>query len=520
MSNSVSYGKRGYLGLRKEATAGTAVYPNVFAEFLETTLPYPWTQSKTNAVQGNRSINTRTYSGAYEPAEIEISLPAEPYISGHLLNGCFGDETVSTISANVSYQHDYQPQNAQDTYTVDFAIGGEDYVTRYFGCRISKLALAINDNRADWTVSLMAQRWFSNARLTAAANSGTTLTVDQTSGLTTSDTIQVLDADNQDTVLATYTISAIPSETTITTVETIAVSLAIGDNVVIKRNSSVSYTSLGSEYIWTGGAEVSIGTSTNPVDNVTATTDVTNFSCEFTNNLEGENAAGGSDIVDRMPSRINLLGFDVSDFTLTHLHANPDFIDALRSKDQLGIRVKFLGDALAANSAVAASLTVESDGAGTLSITADTAGEAGNDLNLTIIQGSSTLSASKSGNNITLTLDADTADNTISLVAAVIDALSGVACASTGTDKITTTDNADMTSPLKKNFSGGRDANEKTMLRIDIPNAKLQPIELPINDGLITEELKFTADHNRADQGTSNLSSMAKVRLRNATTSY
>jgi len=519
MSNSVSYGKRGYLAFKKETTAGAAVYPDTFAEFLETTLPNPWNIAKTNTVQGNRSLNTRSYIGAYEPAELEVSLPAEPTISGHLLNGCFGDETASTLATGI-YQHDFQPQNTQDSYTLDFAVGGEDYITRYFGCRISKLALAINDNRADWTVGFMAQRWFVNARLTVAIATGTTLTLDQTSGITTSDTIQVLDADNQDTVLATYTLSAVPTETTLTTVETIAVSLAVGDVVVIKRNASPSYTALGSEFIFTGGAEISVGTSTNPVDNTTATSDMTNFSCEFTNNLEAENAATGNDVVDRMPSRINLLGFDVSDITLSHLHANPDFVDALRSKDSLGLRIKFLGDALASNAAAAASLTIETDGIGTASVTVDATGEAGNDYNLTIVGGGAALAAALSGKNITLTLDAVAANNTTTLVAAAIHALTGVACASTGSDLVTTADNTDMTSPLKKNFSGGRDASEKTMLRIDIPNAKLQPIELPISDGLITEELKFTSDHDRAGQGTGNLSSMAKVRLRNATATY
>lgn len=80
--------------------------------------------------------------------------------------------------------------------------------------------------------------------------------------------------------------------------------------------------------------------------------------------------------------------------------------------------------AIEANSAVAASSTWGS-GTGFI-VTAATAGKAGNDINVTLVVGSTdTLSATQTGNNIVVNLaNATASKNTGTLIAAAIDALS------------------------------------------------------------------------------------------------
>jgi len=519
MANSTTYGKRGYLGFKKESAAGVAVYPDTFAEALDVPSPINWVKNKTNTVQGNRSANIRTFYAAQEPVSFTHNLPCEPNISGNLMDAFFGNSSDQSLNSGTSEQHDFQPQNTLNTFTVDLAIGGEDYITRFFGVRIASLGLSINDNRADWAVGFMAQKWFSNARVKTAVSSGTTLSVDQTSGLTTSDTIIVLDATNPSSTKQELTITSIDSETQLTT-NTITASIAVDDIVVIQRKPSVTY-SLGNEFIFKGGASVAIGTGTHPVDNTSAVTDFTNFSMELTNELEHASGANGNDMIDLQPSNIHLKSFNIGSFTLSHFHSTPEFMDIIRAKEAIGVRVKFLGDTLDSNSATSATYILDTDGSDTVTGTVDTAGEAGNDYNIKIVEGGASLSASISGKNITLTLDATTANNTTTAVASALNGLSGISSSDTGTDLVTgAINNPSATSPLKANFSSGRDANEVEMLRIDLPNAKIEPVELPIGDGLVTEELTFTADHHKPDQTSSNLSSMVKVRLRNDTASY
>jgi hypothetical protein len=79
----------------------------------------------------------------------------------------------------------------------------------------------------------------------------------------------------------------------------------------------------------------------------------------------------------------------------------------------------------------------------TLTVTADTAGFAGNDISVVIVTGAPTqnqaLAAAKSGNAITVTLGTDGSGvlddtkNTGTLVAAAIDGIAGVACTTSGT---------------------------------------------------------------------------------------
>jgi len=111
-------------------------------------------------------------------------------------------------------------------------------------------------------------------------------------------------------------------------------------------------------------------------------------------------------------------------------------------------------------------------------VTAATAGKAGNDINVTLVIASSdNLSATESGNNITVFLANTTASkNTGTLIAAAVNALTAVNAAAVGTGATQFTaaeDNA--TLGLKSSGTNvvGRDASEKPYLQFDQADARI-----------------------------------------------
>lgn len=504
--SAAPYSRLSYIAWKKEVTPGTALYPDVFGELVEESVKVPWTTGKIGTIANNRSKNLRNYKTAVDAPSGELTFLVEPKNIGYFFTGALAEAVDSTLSASESYQHDFEPGDTLKSFTIDIPVAGKNYLRRLFGAYIESLDFSIEDNKLQVTTGVKALGAFTNARVTLAASSGTALKVDQTSGLTISDTIIVIDKDNEDTELAEYTIAAIVDETTLT-VSTIGVSLEVGDIVVIKRQTPTY--SLSKELIFMGGADAYFYQGANAMQNLAAKSNLEDFSLKIMNELEVRHSARGADVIDRMPYKILTKGFAVEG-SFKNFHPNPQMIDALRQNEQLGLRVNFLGQALDTNSAAAAAATIETDGTDTLSVTVDAAGEAGNDYAIKIVQGTSTLSAAISGKLITVTLDADTADNTTSLVAAVINALSGVACTSTGTDHVTVTDNPD-----KIEFAGGRDANEVELLRFDLPDIRLKPFD-PNNgaDNIVDEEISFTAFEDVNDERE------IKVRLRNVVADY
>ena len=507
MSSATSYSRLGYLALKKETTAGTAVYPNVFLELLSEDLQVKWDHTPSQTIAGNRSANLRPIKNRIEPIEGTIELLVEPNQFGHLLTGVFGEATDSTLNSGASYQHDLQAQTTLKTYTMDIKVAGENYVMRYFGVRIASMEFSIDENK--WRVSLgvMAQRAFTNARVITAASSGTALAVDQTSGLTTSDTIAVLDADDPSTTLATLTVSSVGGEKALT-VSTIGASLAVDDIVVIVPQTPTY--DLSNELIWSGGAQVALGTGANAIQGLGTYLNLEDFTLTITNDLEARWTAQGNDVIDRFPAAILVKGVKVEG-KLTQYHQDPEFLDMLRQMEQVGLRVEFLGGTLDSNSAAAATATIETDGSDQLAVAVDSAGEAGNDYAVIVQTGTSASpSATISGKLITVSLGTTGSNNTTTAVASAIDALSGVSCPTTGTDIVTTTDN-----PSKIYFAGGRDANEIEKLRFDLPNIRLKPFSPNLgNDDVVQEEIDFEA-YRDANDGREIL-----VRLRNDIADY
>jgi Phage tail tube protein len=511
MANATSYGKLGYLMLKKESSAGTALYPDTPIEILSENIAVNWDITSVSEVSGKRSSNVRPVLNRVGPFTGTIEFYVEPNALGHFLCGLMGEDTHSTLSAGESEQSDFQPLNTLQSYTMDIKMGGEGYVSRYFGVRVQSISFSLEENKLKASVNVMAQRVFQNARVTTAVGSGTALSLDQTSGLTTSDSILVLDADDLDTTLATLTVTTVTDENTLV-VSTIGASLAVDDVVVIAAQTlDTEDYDQADELIWSGGANVYIANGAHGVQNLSAKSNCESFELSIENDLEARWAATGIDVVDRMPFTILAKGVAVTG-KFSQFHINPAFLDMLRENEQVTLRFQFMGASAIDSGSSAASATgvLESSGAGTVTTTVTATGQAGNDYAIVLVQGASTLSASLSGKLITVTLDVDAADNAVALVAAVIDALSNVTATSASTGNVTLADNPD-----KVHFSGGRDANEVAMLQFDLPNVRLMPFNSNVgSDEIMNEEIPFTAYWDENDERE------IHVRLRNTQTAY
>lgn len=512
MSTATSYTKLGYLVIKKEATAGTALYPDQPIEILSESMKTDWAFTIVDSIAGNRSNNMRPVLDKVGVATGDFEIIVEPNNVGFFFNGAFGEDVVTTLTALTSLQHVWEPLNTLVTYTMDVKMAGEDYVSRYFGCRIEVLSFKIDGNKLVMTVTVQAQRSFTNARVTLAAASGTALLLDQTSGLTTSDTIQVLnDTDPSGAALAELTITTVTDENTLV-VSTIGASLGVNDIVVIKAKTTGTTPEdydMSNEFIWAGGAEVYIGTGANGIQNLATKTNVEDMELTFENGLEPRWAATGRDVVDRMPSTILLKGFKASG-KIKQFHISPEMIDMLRQNEQASLRVQFLGSILQANTASAATAVLESSGAGTVTVTSVTTTDASNDYAIKVVQGTTTLSVALSGKLLTVTLDTDAADNAVATVAAAIDALAEFTAVSASTGNVTTTDNPD-----KVDFNNGRDASERQLLRFDMPDVRFRPFNANLTaDGIIEEEIEFDCFRDANDDRE------VKVTLRNNQASY
>jgi len=504
MSNPFS--RLGYLGIAEETTAGTAVQPDTYVELMSESIVVNYAVTPATPIATRRDVNNRP---AKEKIEIsgDITILVEPKNIGEFLQNFAGAPTTTTLAASKSYQHVWTLANTNEkTYTFDIKPADADYVMRYAGVKISQMAFSQSDNKIQCVISIMAQNAFTNARVTTAASNTTSLKVDQTKGLTTDDTVRILNSSTL-AVRDTASISSVDSETELTLAA--AATASVEDIVVIQKNTP-TYT-VSDELIFIGGATVKMKSKNdryNPIDNV-ATKDVEDFSLNLLNELEARYTAEGSDLANRFPNSIKVKGFTVNG-NIVNVYTTSERIDDLRSNEQVALRFDFVGKQLDTNSAAAATTQLGSGNAQVL-ITASTAGDSGNDLNVTIIDNDTDdLVATKTGNNILVELaSTTTASNTATLVAAAIDALSGVTAGAGGTG-------ADEVQKVSKtNLSGGRDANEKELLRFDLNHVVFDPYNTNISeDDLVVEDIPFNGYYDSTDSRT------MKVLLRNDISSY
>lgn len=490
MANFAPYSNYGYFALVKETTAGTAVKPSIYQKITSESLMASFNIQPINEIAGDRERNQKAIQGSIEMSG-DVEFYVEEKLVGHWLRSLLGAPTTQTATTGV-YAHEFKVQNEGKTYTMDVQPADAPWVHRFFGVRVMGMNFTKEDNGIMCSASLMPTKAFILAKVTTSANSGTTLLVDQTEGLTTADTILVLDKADGYTTLAELTITSIDSATQLT-VSTIGVQLDIGDLVVIKRATVTesSYTQC-KPFQFSNGTTVYEG---DDIDNVTAITKE-DFEITLSNDLEARFGSGSTEAA-RYPFEVLTKGYTATG-KLTRFYGNEMNLARLRGNTKVGIRYLFQGlEAIAANSAQAASSTWGASNGFT--VTASTAGKAGNDINVQLVVNTSdTLAVTKSGNNIIVKLaNATASNNTGTLIAAAIDALSDVASAAAGTGATTFTvaeDNANLGFKSSGANTVGLDASQVPYLQIDFADARYEPF-FPSNeeDNVVPEEIDFTA---------------------------
>lgn len=488
MANFSPYADYAYISIIPEVTAGTPITPTNYLRYISDSMETSFGTSNVMEIAGSRERNIRSVAN-----QIEIGGDVEFYVEskmiGHFLRGLFWVPTTQVLTANTSFRHCFTVTDTPKTFTVDIKPADAPWVHRYFGVQITAIAIEPDDNKIKCTVTLAPRKAFIVSRVTTAVSSGTALAVDQTAGLTTADSILILNKADGFTTKATLTISAIPSDTSLT-VSTIGVSIAVDDLVVIKKASTVTYNQ-DNVFTWLGWSQVYSGAD---IDNTTAQNQES-FSLEYKNETEAK-WFGGLEESSRFPGDVITKWYSGSG-KVQKFYDSESNIDKMRKNAKSWLRILMQGEtALESNSAVAASSTWGASNGFT--VTAATAWKAGNDINVTLVIASSdNLSATESGNNVTVFLANTTASkNTGTLIAAAVNALTIVnaAAAGTGATQFTVAeDNANLGFKSSGTNIVGRDASEKPYLQFDHADARIDTY-FPgwSEDDILMEEVPFT----------------------------
>lgn len=488
MSNFAPYSNHGYLSLEKEATPWVAILPTEFLRLLSESIETNFWISPVQEIAGSRERNIRTVQNQVE-VSWDVEFYVEPKMIGHFLRGLFGIPTTQILTAWTSFRHVFEVTKTPQTYTFDIAPADSPWVHRYFGVQIMALSFEQDDNKIKCTATLSPRKAFINARVKTAVSSGTTLNIDQTSWLTSSDTILVIQKEDGFTTVQELAITSVDSETQLTTA-TISTSIDVDDIIVIKR-ATASYDQ-DNVLTWLGGSEVF---TWDDIDNTTVEKKE-NFTLAYSNDVEARFFAGLEE-VSRFPWDVLVKGYTWSG-TLDKFYDSESNLDKLRKNAQIGYRLLTQWEtAIEANSTVQASSTFWTTNG--FKVEASTPWKAWNDINVTIIVDTvDTLSATKSGNNITIKLASTTSsNNTGTLIAAAVNALSWVDGTAewTWAEEFTTAeDNINL--GFRKWTSTdvvGRDASEVPYIQFDQSAAKFDTFSPNASeDDILMEEIPLT----------------------------
>jgi hypothetical protein len=334
----MAYARQGYLALKKETTAGTAVYPNVFVELLSETITSPKPLIASSPVYGSTVKNLRPNRGMFDAPTGEITIEVEPNTLGYILTGVMGPPSTTGPTDTTAYTHVFtQPYTtaAHPTFTVDICMGSDDFVRRYMGCKFSNLKFEIQDNVWTATFTVTAMSAFESTRVKTTVSSGTTLALYQTSGLTTSDTIIV---SPQHANRVERTVASVDSELQVTVGSAFAEAhTADTDEITIKKQSP-SFTQLR-KLTWVGDSTYKVASAIGSV----ALRDAETFTATINREVEARHAANGINEIDRYPTAILDKGVEAS-ATVGYYWTDEQQMDQHTFGSQQAIEVEATGD--------------------------------------------------------------------------------------------------------------------------------------------------------------------------------
>ena len=236
----------GYLALKKEATEGTPVIPDVFVPLYSESFVTSINLNEDNPIVGLREIRYQSMRGQRDH-QGDITVLGEPNTAGYLFDMLL--KKGSTTGAG-PYTHPFT-LGESNSYTIEFLKG--QVPMRYFGVKAKNVSVDFDDNKMTLTAGLTARKSFSVAEIGAISGAGPfdiTLATDYgpspTDGLVDTDIIRIYKADGTtiDTLITTVddaTGLTIPASPDLATV-------AAGDLVTL-RGLTVSL-SLQDPFLW------------------------------------------------------------------------------------------------------------------------------------------------------------------------------------------------------------------------------------------------------------------------------
>lgn len=272
-----------------------------------------------------------------------------------ITGGTSGATATLGVNAATVYGHEFKgPQNTLPTYTIE--IGYTNEAIRLCGVRFNSLsALKSEDNIITADIGIFARSEFKMARVLAAVTAGSNkvITLDQTQGLTTADTIKVFRPstgafmDLSASSVKTSSISSISAGVSVT-IGTLTDALVAGDLLVLAPQTP-SYT-LGKELSWIGGSVARTGdTITAAIAASAALSSIEEFELNVVNEMEARHAANATLVSSRFPTANHLKGFNGGG-TIRKAYADMTFLDRMRNGTETALQVRHTGDQIGATS--------------------------------------------------------------------------------------------------------------------------------------------------------------------------
>jgi len=302
---------------------------------------------------GTSSATATVVAFSAERDYILVSSISGTFQAAETLTGGSSSATATLGTFNTSvYGHEFKaPQNSLPTYTVDVGYLNEAF--RLTGVRFHSItSLKQEDNILTAEIAFTARAEFKHARVTAAVTSGAgskVIPVDQTQGLTTSDSIKVFRPstgaflDFASSGVKTHTPGSISSETSVT-VTNLQTALAVGDLLMLAP-ATPSY-SLAKEFSFIGGCVIRLAdTVTSAI--AASGASIEDFELVVENELEGRHGANAANMAGRFPTANHLKGLTASG-SLTRAYPDMTMLDRMRNQTQTALQIRFTGDQIAA----------------------------------------------------------------------------------------------------------------------------------------------------------------------------
>jgi hypothetical protein len=293
----------GYAALKKEATKGTAVTPNVYVPYYKQSMHTDINLIQDDPIVGNRFKHYQNLQGL-RSHKGNITVMAEPNTAGYLHDMI---ATKSSTTGSDPYTHTFGASNTTDpnSYTLDLSFGSQ--VVRFFGVQSSKIAYAWKNQRMQFEVDLSGLGSFYGREISSISTTTVVLKTEYdaspTTGLVASDLVTVVKADGSSSL--NTTISTISDSTTVV-LGASAASFAAGDMLVLR--AATPSLSLLTPFLW-GKTEFRFGATASAALSATQTRLDTGTEITLINEFDDDEGAKRSGAFD--PASLVRTTYDV-----------------------------------------------------------------------------------------------------------------------------------------------------------------------------------------------------------------